>query len=40
MQQPEAETTLDLLGTLVSIDNRDLIEVVSRWPRRSPAALP
>jgi hypothetical protein len=27
-----AETTLVLLGTLVSIDNRDLIGIGSRWP--------
>jgi hypothetical protein len=30
---------LVLLGTLVSIANRDLVEVVSRWPRHWPAAL-
>jgi hypothetical protein len=27
-------------GALVSSHDRDLVEVVSRWPRRSPAALP
>jgi hypothetical protein len=27
-------------GALVSSHDRDLVEVVSRWSRRSPAALP
>jgi len=28
------------IGRAVSSHDRDLVEVVSRWPRRSPAALP